>query len=629
MFARWLLAALLIGFGVGYNAGPAIASAAADGFARCAFLASPAFSWGVVLSLSDRLPSLKSRLESVYGDRADEARRAIESEFSDLAIDPPSGSDAARWNERDVVLITYADQVRSADGSKSPLATQREWLLDNGLADLLSTVHLLPFCPYSSDDGFSVIDYLAVDPESGTWEDIAELGEPFELMFDLVLNHISELSEWFQKYRRGEGPYDRFFIEVDPADDFSSVTRPRPGLPHKAVETTRGERHVWSTFSDGPVKDQIDLNYEEPVVLARMLRILVEYARRGARIVRLDAVAFLWKRLGTSCMHLMETHELVKLMRDVLAVYAPRTLVLTETNVPHAENVSYFGQVDPATGEADEAHMVYQFSLPPLLLEAFLSGDATALRDWLKNLAPPPPGCTFFNFTASHDGVGVRPLEGLVSDERFAAMVEAVDERGAIINRRRQPDGTETPYELCVAYFSAMAPDEANDDLHVRRFLSSQAVMLALRGMPAPYFHSLVGTPNDTAGYEASGTARRINRRKYEREELDRLLANEQSLQRRVFDGYKHLLAKRIAEPAFHPDAPQEVVESGPALLAFERTSLDGGRSVLVVVNVSDGEADMEVPARHLGKVDLIAGGEPIGERLGLAPGQAVWLTTG
>lgn len=577
------------------------------------------------MSLNDRVASLNDRLSRVYGDRAEEALAAMEAEFTDLlAKAAPEKLDGPRWDERDVVLITYADQVHGGNGS--PLATQREWLLDNGLGDLLSTVHLLPFCPYSSDDGFSVIDYLAVDPDSGTWDDIAALGEPFDLMFDLVLNHLSDRSAWVQKYLAGEAPYNRFFIEVDPQADLSSVTRPRPGDPFKEVETSRGARHVWSTFSDGDIKDQIDLNYEEPVVLAKMLRILVEYARRGARIVRLDAVAFLWKRLGTSCMHLMETHELVKLMRDVLAAFAPRTLVLTETNVPHAENVFYFGAVDPATGEADEAHMVYQFSLPPLLLEAFLSGEATALRAWLENLAPPPPGCTFFNFTASHDGVGVRPLEGLVSDERLAGLAEAAGRRGAIVNSRRKPDGTESPYELCVAYFSAMAPEEPDEELHIRRFLASQAVMLALRGMPAPYFHSLVGTPNDTAGAEASGAARRINRRKYDRAELDGLLA-EGTTQRRVLDGYKELIAKRIAEPAFHPDAPQTVVDSGSdAVLAFERTSLDGARRVLVAVNVSASVQPVRVPKNYVGGVDALSGGVAC-DPLTLEPGQAVWLT--
>ena len=545
------------------------------------------------------MPTAHERLQRIYGPRADKALAAVESAIAGVTAELAKRPQvtAPRWTERDVVLITYADQLRPAEaGRPSPLATLRDWLKREKLDELLSTVHLLPFCPYSSDDGFSVIDYLQVDPEAGTWDDIAALGEDFDLMFDLVLNHISEHSEWFQAYLRGEAPYDRFFIEVDPNADLSEVTRPRPGPPWREFETPNGLKRVWSTFSDGATKDQMDLNYAEPALLAEMLRILLEYAKRGARIVRLDAVAFLWKVIGTSCMHLPETHEVIKLGRDLLAQHSPRTLVLTETNVPHAENVSYFGERDPATGEADsvaesdEAHMVYNFSLPPLLLDAFVSGDATAIRPWLENLAPPPPGCTFFNFTASHDGIGLRPIEGLVSDDRLAKIVEYVDARGGKVNMRARPDGTESPYELNITYVDAMAPDDPADvELHARRFLASQAVMLALRGMPAPYFHSLVGTQNDYAGVEATGQNRRINRHKYTLPELDAHLAGSSSLGRRIYDGYRELLALRVQQPAFHPDAPQEVVDVGnDKVLAFKRTSLDGKQTILVAVNFSD-----------------------------------------
>ena len=578
------------------------------------------------LSLVDLVPSLSDRLRLLYPDRTDEALAAIESEFADLLSEPPPAQpDGPTWDERDAVLITYADQVRDSGSGKSPLAALREWLLAEGLDQALSTVHLLPFCPYTSDDGFSVVDYLAVDPESGTWDDIAALGERFDLMYDLVLNHISQASEWFEAYKRGEAPYDRFFLECDPDLDYSEVVRPRSLPLLTPVETSRGERHVWTTFS----ADQIDLNYGEPLVMARMLRILVEYARRGARIVRLDAVTYLWKRLGTNCVHLEETHEAVKLMRDVLAALAPRTLVLTETNVPHKENISYFGGMDSGDGQkGDEAHMVYNFSLPPLLLEAFLSGDATAIRDWLTNLDPPPEGCTFFNFTASHDGVGVRPLEGLVSDERLSALVEAVEKRGARINTRRQSDGSDTPYELCLTYFSALAPDAPDEELHVRRFLASQAVMLALKGMPAVYFHSLVGTPNDTAGADTSGIHRRINRRKYERGELDGALS-EGATQRHVLEGMSELLTKRRAEPSFHPEAEQRVVDTAnPAVLAFERTSASGVR-ILVVVNFSESDQQMALPTDFSGDaVDLITNSPLASQKeLHLAAGQVVWLS--
>ncbi|MCA9242182.1 MAG: alpha-glucosidase C-terminal domain-containing protein [Planctomycetales bacterium] len=570
--------------------------------------------------LSQHVPSLEDRLATLYGDQAQEALAAVNEQFAD--VEPRGAALGPSWSERDVVLITYADQLRDPEHC-SPLAALKEWLLEHQLRGKLSTVHLLPFCPFSSDDGFSVIDYLRVDPAAGDWDDIAGLGEPFDLMFDLVLNHISQHSQWFHAYLRGEAPYDKFFVEADPALDYLSVVRPR-SLPLLTPVEVNGEtRHVWTTFS----ADQIDLNYAEPAVLARMLRILVEYARRGARIIRLDAIAFLWKQLGTTCLHLPRTHEIVKLMRDVTTACEPGTLILTETNVPHKENVSYFG--DPPPGlPGDEAHMVYQFSLPPLLLEAFLSGSASAIHAWLSSLAPPPPGCTFFNFTASHDGVGVRPLEGLVSQERFDALIDAVRARGARINTRRQPDGTDTPYELCIAYFDALTPNTADTPLHARRFLASQAVMLGLQGMPAVYFHSLVGTPNDTAGADSSGIHRRINRRKYNRKELDAVLGDPTGVQRQVFDGYRDLLAKRVAEPAFHPEASQRVLtQAAPSVLAFERRPAEG-RSVLVAVNFAEESATLDLPERYRqGAADLISGiAIPPASTALLAPGQAVWL---
>lgn len=524
--------------------------------------------------------NLVSRLRVLYGDRAEEVAGQVSRLIDEYRVDESPDTDSPPWTERDIVLITYADQLR-AEGV-SPLEALRQWLTTAGLDQLLSIVHLLPFCPYSSDDGFSVIDYLAVDPDVGTWDDIARLGKQVDLMFDLVLNHISQHSEWFQKYLAGEPPFERFFIEMDPSLDLSMVVRPRSLPLLTKVQTSRGPRHVWTTFSE----DQIDLNYAEPEVLIRMLHVLLEYAKRGARIVRLDAIAFLWKVVGTNCLHLPETHEAVKLMRDVVTAAFPKTLVLTETNVPHQENISYFGN-------GDEAHMVYQFSLPPLLLDAFINGDAVYLRQWLAELDPPPAGCTFFNFTASHDGIGVRPLEGLVPDDRFDRVIEAVRARGALINTRRRPNGTDVPYELNITYVDALAPQEhgeaADDELHARRFLSSQAVMLALPGLPAVYFHSLVGSQNDYEGVRQSGINRRINRHKYEWNELHSHLEPPASLAARIHHGYCKLLKVRKSHAALHPDAPIRLFAiDNPSVLAFERVSLSEDERIVVLVNFGD-----------------------------------------
>ena len=520
------------------------------------------------------------------------------------------------WDQTDAVLITYGDQVR-CDG-QAPLETQRQFLLEHGLDKLLSAVHILPFFPYSSDDGFSVIDYRQVDPALGTWDDVAALGRSFDLMFDLVVNHCSQQSLWFQKYLAGEEPYTSYFIEIDPEEDVSLVTRPRSLPLLTPFETSRGTRHVWTTFSD----DQIDLNFASPHVLLEMIDVLLFYLQRGARIIRLDAIAYLWKELGTSCIHLPQTHEVVKLVRTVVEAVAPGTILLTETNVPHEENVSYYGQ-------GDEAQMVYQFSLAPLLAEALQTGDAMVLNRWLAGLKPTPEGTTVFNFTASHDGIGVRPLEGLMPADRLERFIEAVRRRGGHVSMKRNTDGTESPYELNITYFDAVAdPDNPDPALHVRRFLAGQALMLSLQGIPGIYFHSLVGTPNNHKGVEETGRARTINRKKFERAELEAILEQTDSPQSQVLAGYHRLLAVRRKQAAFHPDAPQRVLSAGQSsVVALLRESVDGPQRVLVLANL--GPQGVSVDVEKLVGVAPgydVLGDEEVASSVALEPYQVRWL---
>ncbi len=560
---------------------------------------------------------LRSHLNHLYGERATaclEALRHVVQRHGILTRTEETG----HWDQNDVALIAYGDQVH-AEG-KTPLAALADFLDRAGIDDLVNTVHLLPFFPYSSDDGFSVIDYREVAPQIGTWNDIDRLSQSFRLAFDLVLNHCSRESEWFQGYLAGKPPYDEYFVESDPAVDLSAVTRPRSLPLLTEFETSRGRRHLWTTFSE----DQIDLNYASPRLLVEMIDVLLFYVRHGARIIRLDAIAYLWKEPGTSCIHLPQTHTVVRLMRDVLAAVAPGVWLLTETNVPHEENISYFG-------EGDEAQMVYQFSLPPLLLDAYLNEDAGPLTAWLPEVCQTLPGTTFFNFTASHDGIGVRPLEGLVPQERIAQLVEAVKQRGGSVSSRQLPDGTEVPYELNISYLDALGePGGMDTVLHATRFLASQAIMLALRGIPGVYFHSLVGTPNDCDGWKQSGIARRINRRKYEQAELELLVNDPRNLPSRVLEGYRRLLTTRIAQTAFHPKAPQQPLSlSVEGVFGFLRQSLDGRQQIAVLANLcgTGREVDLsEIEGARLSR-DLLSGqnsGES--QRFQLAPFQVVWL---
>jgi sucrose phosphorylase len=478
------------------------------------------------------------------------------------------------WTHKDVVLITYGDTIQSPD--QVPLQTLRGFLKRH-LPDAFSMVHILPFYPWSSDGGFSVTDFRAVNPALGGWEDIAAMEDSYDLVFDLVLNHCSRENLWFIDYIAGQEPACNYFIEVDAGENLAMVTRPRSSPVLSGVRTHRGLRYVWTTFSN----DQIDMNYANPDVLLEFVDILLYYFRRGARMIRLDAVAYLWKEIGTPCIHLPQTHQIIKLFRDVLELVEPGGLLMTETNVPHVENITYFG-------DGDEAHLVYQFSLPPLLLHAIYSGNTQYLRAWARSLEDLviPENCTFFNFTASHDGVGLRPLEGLVPEEEVNRLLEAMRERGGYISTRKNSDGSDTPYELNISYFDAFrSPREECNSFHVPAFLLSQAITLSFKGIPAVYIHNLVATPNDTLGVERTGLTRAVNRRQWDRSELESLLGDTGSDNGRVFAAYKHLLKLRKHQEAFHPDAEQQVLNLDNGLFGFRRTSLDGKQQIICLFN--------------------------------------------
>lgn len=533
---------------------------------------------------------------------------------------------AGHLTERDAILITYGDQFRAP--GEPPLRTLAAFL-DDHLRDALNGIHILPCFPYSSDDGFSVVDYRRIDPALGDWDDIAALGARYRLMFDFVANHISQHSTWFQAYRRGEAPYTGFFIEADPAADLSSVVRPRTLPLLTPVETAHGLRHVWTTFS----ADQIDLNYANPQVLLEMTDVLLHYVAHGAEIIRLDAIAYLWKEIGTPCIHLPRTHAVVKLWRAVLDAVAPGVLLITETNVPHADNISYFGAPLAETGRTDEAQMVYNFSLAPLTLHALQTGDATILSRWAAGLKPPAPAATFFNFIASHDGIGVLPARGILDEAQAQGLVDQTLAHGGQVSHKANPDGATSVYELNITLYDFLNdpahPDPAVD---VPRFLASQAILLSLAGVPGIYVHSLFGSRNCHHCFAKTGRPRSLNRHKFDRATQEAALADPTRHEGRVFDGYRRLLRVRQAEPAFHPAGGQQVLDLGPAIFAVLRTPPGAGRPVLCLVNVTaepqtvDIRTGLDHPCR-----DLLADASDIASRgpmIELDRYQVRWLVT-
>ncbi|WAM54481.1 sugar phosphorylase [Vreelandella venusta] len=531
-------------------------------------------------------------LSHLYGPRASEVQRRLgqhiehfrnTSQTPAITENTASESDnAPTWSEKDQWVISYGDSIVAEE--TPPLAVLNEFL-QRYLGERISGVHVLPFFPWSSDDGFSVIHYREVNPELGDWQHIRELANHYDVMGDLVLNHVSRESLWFVDYLTGSLPGRDYFIEVDPETDVSDVVRPRSSPLLVPISTRRGTRHVWATFSE----DQIDLNFENPDVLLEFVGILLFYLQQGVRIIRLDAVAFLWKRLGTPCIHLPETHTVVRLLRAIVDEIAPGTLMITETNVPHAENISYFGLERLANGSPDEAHMVYQFALPPLLLHTLTRGEATTLQTWLASLPILPRHCTYLNFTASHDGIGVRPLEGLLPDHERDALLELMHRFGGFVSMRSNPDGSDSPYEINITWFEAMrGTHRGPDPWQIARFLCSQAIMLTLQGIPALYIHTLTGTLNDVEGVERSGRLRSINRRRWQRDELALLLESPSTPTHDVFHALSRLLELRRTEPCFHPNATQRVLTTPPEVLAIERGPLSNGRRLLALFNVTD-----------------------------------------
>jgi sucrose phosphorylase len=516
--------------------------------------------------------------------------------------------------ERDAILITYGDQIQSPD--EKPLRTLSKFS-EKYLANSVSGIHILPFYPWTSDDGFSVVDYRQVDSNLGAWDDISAMRSHFRLMFDGVINHISAQSEWFQGFLRDDPKYRDYFITVDGAPNLSDVVRPRTLPLLTNFKTSSSEKRVWTTFS----ADQIDLNYKNPEVLLEILDILLMYTERGADFIRLDAIAYLWKESGTTCIHLPQAHHVIQFLRAAFDEVAPHVQLITETNVPHADNISYFGDGH------NEAQLVYNFALPPLTLHTFHTGDARVLSAWAKTLELPSDKTTFFNFLASHDGIGVNPARGILSDAEIDSLVSKTLAHGGLISYKQNPDGTQSPYEMNINYFDALSNPNENEsmDVQVKCFIAAQAIMLALLGVPGIYFHSLFGSRGWLAGVEQTQRNRTINREKCQRDELENQLADEDSLRYKVFSRYARLLQARSALPAFHPHGTQKILDMHSSVFAVERTSPDGTSRVLCLHNVS--QHTVSFSTQFNSGIDLYTNQSLQISNITLEPYQILWVS--
>ena len=525
------------------------------------------------------------------------------------------------WSERDVVLITYGDSI--LDGTSKPLKVLHKFC-ETWLGSSVTWLHVLPFFPWTSDDGFSVLDYSSVNQALGDWNDISDIATDYRLMADLVLNHCSSRSAWFENFKQGVDPGKGYFFTKEPSFDVSRVVRPRTSELTMPVVTTEGQQQVWCTFSH----DQVDFDFSNPDVLLEFTRIIRLYLDRGVRIFRLDAVAFTWKRSGTTCINLPEAHDLVRLLRALIEWVQPDAIIITETNVPNIENLAYFGQ-------RDEAHCIYNFALPPLLVHTLVEADSSRITRWLMSMPPAILGTTYFNFLASHDGIGLRPVEGLLSEGELDSMIDRLQENGALLSWREHADGTKTVYEVNISLFDAFKQSGEGVDGTLDRMILAHAILLGLEGVPAIYLHSLVATNNDLSRVENTGHNRAINRHQWALEELTGLLNDAKSQHAQCLQAIKQLIDLRQRQPAFHPNATQFTLNCGRSIFGFWRQSPDRAQSIFCLYNVTPTRTAIAAASLNLVGSDSwrdLIGGETVDlscedPTIELAPYQAIWLT--
>ena len=536
------------------------------------------------------------------------------------------------FSEKDVILITYGDLLKGKD--KSPLLTLAKFC-DIYLEGAINTIHILPFYPYSSDRGFSIKDFETVDPNLGCWDDIHRIGRKYKLMLDGVINHISSKSKWFQEFLNGNPRFQDFVISYDSPDEISEeekkiIFRPRTSDILSKVYTINGEKYVWTTFSE----DQIDLNYKNPEVLIKVIEILLMYVRHGARIIRLDAVTYIWAEPGTRCVHQIVTNEIIKLFRDSLVFGELGTLISTETNVPHKENISYFGNCD------DEAHMVYNFALPPLVLHTIYTMDSTILSNWASTLDNCSNSTTYFNFLDSHDGIGLMAVKDILSPEDIDSILDNVRQHGGYISYKTGDDGEEIPYEMNITWFSAINntnnPDNNDIAYQVKKFVASRSIALVLQGVPGIYLHSLIGTVNDIDAVVSSRANRDINRTIIDEQEISYALGDGLSKISRINREYGRIIDIRTKNRAFHPNSKQKIVFKSESLFSVIRFTENKDNMIFTIVNISNQTVHTILTNAELDEmsnnwIDLISGVsyscDDTGLNLVLQPYDILWLS--
>ena len=519
-------------------------------------------------------------------------------------------------SEKTSLVISYGDNIYSSQSSSMKIFQK---FFQKNLEKLFDTIHFLPFYPSSSDSGFAVKDHYQIDKKIGNWSDLKKISKSKKIMADVVINHASARGLWFKNFLKRKKPGKDYFLTVNSKFNTSKVVRPRDHKLLKKIKIFEKNDYLWRTFSP----DQIDLNFKNPSVLLRFIKIIIYLINNGVTIFRLDAIAYLWKQNGTKCINLSQTHEIIKLLRVVTSLLNVQTLIITETNLPEKENLSYFGK-------NNEANWVYNFSLPPLLIHAFLFENSSYLNQWSRKLPSTKHGNCYLNFIASHDGIGIRPTEGILNEKTLSSFLKRLKKNGSKFSYRKVQNKSKKVYEANITVFDALRKSDFDPKglFFLERYISAHAIMVSFEGVPAVYFNSLFGKSNDEAKYIITGNNRDVNRYKWNFNNITTKLRDKKSKQSIFYRNIGALLEIKRKQKAFHPNASRININLGPKIFCFKRISKDKKQSIICMTNLS---SKIQTPNfKKIGNYrDLLNSNLKFreGNSLILKPFQTVWLT--
>ncbi len=478
-------------------------------------------------------------------------------------------------SEKTSLIISYGDSIYSRQ--KGSIKVFHSFFKKN-LKKYFDSIHFLPFYPSSSDSGFAVKDHYKIENRLGNWSDIKQISKSNNIMADMVINHSSARGLWFKNFLKNKRPGKDYFLTVNSKFNISKVVRPRDHKLLKKINIFKKTDYLWRTFSP----DQIDLNFKNPSVLLRFIKIMIHLINNGVTIFRLDAIAYLWKESGSSCINLKQTHEIIKLLRIITNLINIKTIIITETNLPEKENLSYFGN-------NDEANWIYNFSLPPLLIHGFLFENSTYLNKWSKKLPTTKNGNSYLNFIASHDGIGIRPTEGIFNKKVLSKFIQRLKKNGSKFSFRKIQNKSKKIYEANITVINALKKSDYDQKgvFFLERYISAHAIMMSFEGIPAIYFNSLFGTSNDETKFVITGNNRDVNRYKWNLDNISKKLMNKKSKQSIIFNKLINLFAIRRKQKAFHPNALRYNINLGSKIFAFKRVSIDKKQTIVCITNLS------------------------------------------